>query len=170
MRLRSGSVSPVKESISVVSRLRIALLLLLSLLLTGVFQTEAQPLEVNLRGLSGAALRTSEVASGNTVLVVWASWSPRCRDIVDRLNGLNQRWSGKARVYGVSFNEDAAEVERFLAGKSLGVPTLLDADGSFSKKQAITVLPGLVVVQGGQVTYAGKLPDSPDSLLSGLLK
>ncbi len=131
----------------------------------------AQPLEVNLRGLRGKSLTTSEVAQGNTLLVVWTTWSPRCREtIVERLNSLQGRWGQSARIFGVSFNEEGGEVESFLAGKNLSVPILLDADGSFSKKHAITTLPGLVVVQNGQVTYAGKLPDTPDALLSGLLK
>lgn len=135
------------------------------------WQAEAQPIEVNLRGLRGAGLTTSEISQGNTVLVIWTSWSPRCRDtIVERLNRMKAALGGSAKVYAVSFNEDADEVERFLAGKSLSVPVLLDSDGSFSKKHAITVLPGLVVIRNGQVTYGGKLPDSPDALLSSLLK
>lgn len=134
-------------------------------------QAAAQPVEVNLRGLRGAALSSADAAHGNTLLVVWTSWSPRCRDtIVDRLNRLKSSWGSAAKIYGLSFNEDAADVERFLSGKALTVPVLLDSDGSFSKKHAITVLPGLVVIQNGRVTYAGKLPDSPDALLSGLLK
>lgn len=146
------------------------LLIFLALLVSGQ-SVAAQPLELNLRGLRGKGLTTSEVAQGNTLLVVWTTWSPRCRDtIVERLNGLQARWGQSARIFGVSFNEENSEVEGFLAGKDLVVPVLLDADGSFSKKHAITVLPGLVVVQNGQVTYAGKLPDTPDALLSGLLK
>ncbi len=124
----------------------------------------------DLPGLSGAGLRASDLTKGDTILVVWTSWSPRCRDVVERINALDQRWRGKARVYAVNFNEERADAERFLAGKSLAVPVVLDADGAFSKKNAITVLPGLIVVQDGRVTYAGKLPDAADGLLAGLLE
>lgn len=129
----------------------------------------AQPADVNLRGLGGASLTSADVARGNAVLVIWTSWSPRCRDIVERVNALQQKWGGKAKILAVSFNEDSGDVERFLAGKGLSVPVLLDTDGAFSKKRAITVLPGLIVIQNGQVTYAGKLPDAPESVLAGLL-
>lgn len=123
----------------------------------------------DLPGLSGSGVRSADLAKGNALLVVWTSWSPRCRDVVERVNALDQRWRGKARVYAVNFNEDRAEAERFLQGKTFSVPVLLDADGSFSKKNAITVLPGLVVIQDGKITYAGKLPDAADGLLAGLL-
>lgn len=123
----------------------------------------------DLQGLEGGALRQGDLAQGRTVLVVWASWSPRCRDIVARVNALTNRWSGRARVVAVSFQEDRGDVRQFLAGKSLKAPVYLDVDGSFSKKNAITSLPGLVVVVDGQSVYAGKLPDDPDRLLSDLL-
>lgn len=123
----------------------------------------------DLPGLRGSGLRAADLANGNAILVVWTSWSPRCRDIVERVNALQQRWGGQARVFAVNFNEDRAEVERFLQGKAINVPVVLDADGSLSKRNAITVLPGLILVQDGKITYAGKLPDAPDSLLAGRL-
>lgn len=124
---------------------------------------------IDLQGLDGGALRQGDLAQGKTVLVVWASWSPRCRDIVERVNAMASRWGGQARVVAVSFQEDRGDVRQFLAGKSLKAPVFLDADGAFSKKNAITSLPGLVVVIDGQSAYAGKLPDDPDGLLSNLL-
>jgi thiol-disulfide isomerase/thioredoxin len=127
----------------------------------------AQP--VSLQGLGGPALTNQELSQGNAVLVIWASWSPRCRDVVDRVNGLQGKWSGKAHVYSVNFNEDRSAAEGFLSGKKSAVPVVLDADGEFSKKNAITFLPGLIVYQGGKVIYAGRLPDNPDDLLAKLL-
>lgn len=127
----------------------------------------AQPLE--LAGLRGDSLRTADLAQGTTVLVVWAGWSPRCRDIVERVNALAGKWGGKARVVAINFEEDRHQVEQFLAGKSLRVPVYLDSDGGFSKKNAITSLPGLVVMRDGKAAYAGKLPDDPDRVLADLL-
>jgi thiol-disulfide isomerase/thioredoxin len=122
-------------------------------LLAAAFPAAAQP--GVLRGLDGPDLRPADLAQGTTVLVVWASWSPRCRDIVERVNALDRRWSSKARIVAVAFNEDRAEVERFLAGRRLGARVVLDADGAFAKKHAITWLPGLVVVKDGDAAYAG---------------
>lgn len=112
--------------------------------------------------LGGAQLGEADLAHGTTIAIIWASWSPRSRDIVERVNPLAARWGGKARVITVDFQEDRAAVERFLAGKRLAAPVFLDADGAFSKHYAVATLPGLLVVKEGQVTYHGKLPDDPD--------
>ena len=41
-----------------------------------------------LEGLNGETLSDVEVREGSTVIVVWASWSPRCQDIVPRVQSL----------------------------------------------------------------------------------
>lgn len=149
------------------------------LLLTGAFAALALLLaaprvapaqaDVRLPGLDGGQLTTADLGRGATVIVVWASWSPRCRDIVERTNALATRWGGRARVVTVDFQEDPAAVREFLAGKQLAVPVYLDRDGEFSKAHAVTTLPGLVVFRDGAARYEGKLPADPDATLSGLL-
>jgi len=125
---------------------------------------------VRLRGLDGSELADGDLARGATVAVIWASWSPRSRDIVERVNPIAARWGAQARVVTVDFQEDRPAVERFLAGKGLAAPVYLDADGAFSKKYAVATLPGLLVVKDGQVTYRGKLPDDPDRVIGEALK
>lgn len=122
-----------------------------------------------LRSLSGEELTDSALDRGTTIVVVWASWSPRGRDIDRRVNALVSRWGDRARVITVNFQEDRQTVEEFLAGKSLRAPVFLDPDGSFSKKHAVTTLPGLLVIQNGKSAYRGKLPDDPDSVISEIL-
>ncbi len=121
-------------------------------------------------GLGGEVLTQSDLDRGSTVLIVWASWSPRCRDIVERVNPLAERWGGKARVATVNFQEDRAAVETFLRGKALRAPVYLDADGAFSKRNAVTTLPGLLVYVDGRVAYSGRLPEDPDRVLSQALR
>jgi thiol-disulfide isomerase/thioredoxin len=124
---------------------------------------------VRLPGLDGGQLTGADLAHGATVIVVWASWSPRCRDIVERTNALAARWGSRARVVTVDFQEDPAAVRSFLAGQKLAVPVFLDRDGEFSKAHAVTTLPGLVVVRDGVARYEGKLPADPDATLSQAL-
>ena len=141
----------------------------LALLLGVASVAPASAQGVRLPGLQGGQLTEGDLAQGATIVVVWASWSPRGKDIVDRVNAIQSRWGGRARVVTVNFQEDRPTVEGFLAGKGLAVPVYLDADGAFSKKHAVTTLPGLLVVRDGNVAYRGRLPDDPAGILSETL-
>jgi thiol-disulfide isomerase/thioredoxin len=123
----------------------------------------------SLPGLEGGALRSSDVASGATVMILFAGWSPHCRDIVARTNAIQQRWGGRARVVLVDFQEEPGEVSGFLAGKGARAPVYLDADGTFAKQHRVTTLPGLVVYRDGEVVFQGKLPDDPQAELARVL-
>lgn len=128
----------------------------------------AQP--VNLACVGGGSLSDGDLARGATIVVVWASWSPRSRGIVERVNALAGRWSGNARVLTVNFQEDRQAVQVFLAGRNLAAPICLDPEGAFSKKYNVATLPGLLVVKDGQVAYRGKLPDDADQVIADLLR
>jgi thiol-disulfide isomerase/thioredoxin len=154
-------------------RLNGALAWTLALVLAAVVAVSAAPAraqDFRLPGLNGGQLSAGDLAQGTTILVVWASWSPKCRDIVDRVNAIHRAWGGRARVATVDFQEDRADVAGFLKGKSLSVPVYLDTDGSFSKSKAVTTLPGLLVIRDGKTAYRGRLPDDPDSVLSGAIQ
>jgi thiol-disulfide isomerase/thioredoxin len=123
-----------------------------------------------LPGLNGGSLSEGDLANGTTILVVWASWSPRCRDIVPRVNDLAGAAGGKGRVVTVNFQEERSAVEAFLAGKSLSAPVYLDASGDFSKAHAVTTLPGLIVYRGGQVRYQGRLESDAAAQVEKILQ
>lgn len=124
----------------------------------------------SLPGLDGSRLGDSELASGNHVLVVWASWSPRCRDIVPRVNELGRSLGGRARLATVNFQEDPTAIEEFLRREPLQAPVYLDRDGGFSKSHAVTTLPGLIVVRDGKIVYQGRLEADASSQVDGLLR
>jgi hypothetical protein len=126
--------------------------------------------DIHLAGLGGETLDDAELSHGTTIIVAWASWSPRSRDMVARVKPLASHWSARARVLTLDFEEDRPAVIAFLAGKDLGVPVFLDSDGTFSKKYAIATLPGLLVVKDGKVTYRGKLPDDPDTVITQAIR
>lgn len=129
----------------------------------------AQAQDLSLASLGSERLTDRELQRGATVVVVWASWSPKCRNIVQRVNAIERQWGSKARVVTVDFQEDRSEVESFLAGKNLSAPVFLDSDGAFSKKYAVTTLPGMLVFKDGSAAYRGKLPDDPNPVLTDIL-
>lgn len=125
-----------------------------------------------LTGLAGDQLTGADLEQGEVILVIWASWSPRCRDIAARVNALARAWSPRARVATVVFQEEAEVVRAFLkgqAGRGFNVPVYLDTSGSFSKKFGVTTLPGLLVIQDGRAEFQGKLPMNPDAVISRVL-
>lgn len=137
--------------------------ILVTVALLPVPRASAQGL--TLRSLGGESFSEGEMSRGPTIVVVWASWSPRGRDVVPRVNALHRRWSSKCRVLTVNFQEDRQAIQEFLAGQSFQVPVLLDEDGAFAKKYAVTSLPGLLVFRDGQKAFGGRLPDDPDRVL-----
>lgn len=145
-------------------------LLVATLVAAALFASPAFAELPRLPGLAGGELTEADLAQGKTVVVVWAGWSPRCREIVERTNLLADRWRGSARVVAVNFQEERGAVAAFLADKSPRFPVYLDADGEFARAQAVTNLPGLVVFVDGAVVYRGKLPADPDALLADLLR
>ena len=123
---------------------------------------------VRLPGLRGGELTQADLDRGSIVVVVWASWSPRCRDIVERINALEASLGGSARVVAVDFQEEAPVVEEFLRGKNLGAPVFLDRDGEFAKSMEVTSLPGIVVFKDGAVRLKGRLPGDPGAVAEAL--
>lgn len=141
------------------------------LALAGVLASGVQAVAgTSLPGLRGGRLSDADLASGSHVLVVWASWSPRCRDIVPRVNELGRRLGGRARLATVNFQEDPAAIEEFLQRQPLEAPVFLDRDGEFSKGHAVTTLPGLIVVRDGQVAFQGRLETDAVAQIEQLLR
>jgi thiol-disulfide isomerase/thioredoxin len=148
---------------------RTARALLALLLLAGLARSAGAQDVAGLSCLGGQRLSDGDLSRGTTIVVVWASWSPRSRDIVQRVNPIASRWGGNARVVTVNFQEERPAVEGFLAGKGLAAPVCLDADGVFSRKYNVATLPGLLVVKDGQVAFHGKLPDDAERVIAELL-
>lgn len=114
--------------------------------------------------LDGTAVKAAEV-SDNALFVVFSTWSPKCRNIVEQVNRIHKEWGGRAQVFLVNFQEDRAAVDEFLGGRALEVEVFLDADASFSKKHKITYLPSLLAVKDGVAAFGGKLPTDANSVL-----
>jgi thiol-disulfide isomerase/thioredoxin len=140
-------------------------LLMLVLALVGVFTAPAigqQP--EGLLTLDGQRV-AAEALEGDAIVVFFASWSPRCRDVVERATDLEKEWGKRARVFLVAFQESEEDVRAFLAGVEPEVEVLRDVDGSFSKRHGITTLPSLLVLEGGATVFRGRLTTDAQSVL-----
>ncbi len=149
-------------------RQRITAAICLIALLVAVSPAAAQWTLPRLGG--GAPLDQAAISSGLVIVVVWTTWSPRGRNIVERLNRIEADWGSRARVVSVVFQESPDAIERFLAGKSLAVPVYLDSgNAEFSKRHNVTQVPRLLVFKDGSTAVNVNLGDDPDPLIQGAL-
>ncbi len=127
----------------------------------------------SLVGLDQGQLSEADLGEGVSILVVWATWSPRCRDVAARIEALSASWSSRARLASVVFQEEPETIRRFLDenldGREPSAPVFVDASGAFSKKHAVTTLPSLLVFDDGKVVFRGKLPADPDPVIERAL-
>ena len=148
----------------------LAAVALLAVLAAGACARQAAAQEIVLPGLDGGQLRESDLGRGSVIAVVWASWSPRGRDVVAKVNDIESRWGSRARVITINYQESRAEVESFLAGKGLRAPVFLDTEGDFSKKYSKPNLPVLLVFRDGEQPVKTALPDDPHPTIAGALE
>lgn len=161
--------SPVRRGVRTQTILTGSLILVLSALILMPASAHAQGRPFRLEGLQGGELGPADFSQGVVIAVVWASWSPHCRNIVSQVDAIADKWGSEARVIMVNFQEDAAEAEAFLSGKRTKAPVYLDKSGAFSKTHSVTNLPGLVIFKDGAAAFSGKLSRNPDSIISQTL-
>jgi thiol-disulfide isomerase/thioredoxin len=116
----------------------------------------------------GEQISASELRQGNTLVIFWASWSPKSRGIFERINAAAGRWEGRVRVVAVNYQEDPQEARRFLGGRALKVPVCFDVDGSFSQGYDVATLPEFILLRDGAVAVRGRLDDE-DGKIAGAI-
>lgn len=146
----------------------IVLLTLVAVLLGGV-GLSAQGRQFRLQGLEGGSLEATDLSRGTYIAVVFATWSPRGKDVVERANEIHDRWGGQAKVIMVDFQEESSEVEAFLAGQRPKAAVYLDLDGSFSKRFSVTHLPALLILKDGAAAFSGRLTKDSNAVISQTL-
>lgn len=110
-------------------------------------------------------LRESDLGRGSSLVVLWASWSPKSRGIAERVQAIAGQWGGQARVVAVNFQERPDEVAASLRRNPWPVPVFLDTEGLFAKKYSVTTLPALLIFKEGRLAYAGKLSEDPGAVI-----
>lgn len=152
-----------------IPRLGLASLLLVLATLTLASTTSALE-RLTLPGLAGDSLSETDFDDRDALIVVWASWSPRCHDILERLEALEARWGDRLELVSVVFQEDADTVRGFLGPGHDGSPEVyFDLDGTFAKQVDVATLPTLLVVRSGEVVFRGRLPADPNPVIEGAL-
>jgi cytochrome c biogenesis protein CcmG/thiol:disulfide interchange protein DsbE len=137
-----------------------------------------KPLELSAAQLDGVEVRVHAMEGNVRIVDFWASWCDPCRDqlpFLDRL--VREHGPDGLSAYAVSFDEDRAAVERFLAETPVSFPVLWDKGGAaFSGPLEVTRLPttllldrrGVVreVLLGFDADHAARLQDVVRRLLA----
>jgi len=102
---------------------------------------------VSLPTLDGEPWKLSEQAGQAVLLNFWTSWCEPCRAEMPALQRLSARYAQTGlQVLAVNFRESPDTVRRFVANTGMGLPVLMDADGSAAKSLGISIFPTTVLV------------------------
>lgn len=131
---------------------------------------DAQQPAFRLPLLAGSGeLTPDELAKGTQIVVVWASWSPRCRDIDEQVAALHSKWRDRATVITVNFQEKPDAIRAALADRKMKVPVYLDSTGAFSKMHAVTTVPHVLVFVDGKRVLGQRLTSDIDQVIASKL-
>jgi thiol-disulfide isomerase/thioredoxin len=114
--------------------------------------------------LGGGTLDLGSAPGVPTVVNLWGSWCPPCRDELPVLQQLADAAGGKVRVVGVISKDGVPQAESVAEDAGLRFPGAFDGQGELMTRLGLNALPVTFFVDaGGAVTYrqvgpVGSLP------------
>ncbi len=120
--------------------------------------------DISAEDLEGRMVRLADVPARVRVVDLWASWCEPCRAQLPVLDQLAQRYGDRGlSVTGVSFDEDRAQLEAFLAGTPVGFQVLWDKGGArLAARLDVQRLPTTLVLDRRGVVRLVRLGYTPE--------
>ncbi len=90
---------------------------------------------------------TLPLSDGNiTVINLWATWCPPCRDEMPELETFYQNNKDKVKFYAINSGETTGKIEEFMTAHKYSLPVLLDKNGAGGKMLRTMGIPTTVVL------------------------
>lgn len=114
--------------------------------------------------LAGDEVRVADHQGKVRVVDFWASWCDPCRDQLPFLDRLARAYEADGLlVYAISFDEDRAALEGFLAAAPVSYPVMWDQGGALlSERLGVTRLPTTLLVDRAGVVREVHLGFAPE--------
>jgi thiol-disulfide isomerase/thioredoxin len=115
-----------------------------------------KPVDIGARSLDGREVKLPASGAKVTVVDFWATWCDPCRDQMPELDRLAASLRDQGlQVYAISFDEDRAAVEEFVARTPVGFAVLWDKGGAtLAERLELTRLPTTMILDGAGVVRA----------------
>ena len=104
--------------------------------------------------MGGGTLDLSRAPGVPTVLSLWASWCPPCREELPMVQQLAAAGGDRVRVLGVASLDGAKQAASFAADAGITFPSAFDGDGEVMSAIGVNTLPHTVFLAAdGSVAY-----------------
>jgi peroxiredoxin len=102
----------------------------------------------------GKKVSMKDLNSKVVVLSYWATWCSMCKEQMPWLMELSRKLSANGLTVVAATNEDAKTVRKYLEGKTVSLPILLDAGDTLLDRFKVQTVPTTVVIdQDGRVAF-----------------
>lgn len=118
----------------------------------------------------GGTLDLAEAPGTPTLVNLWGSWCPPCREEMPLLQELAVAAGGKVQVVGVISKDGRPQAESFAADAGVTFPSAFDGEGKLMADLGINVLPYTYFLDAdGALTYTQVGPVTSIEQLRGLV-
>jgi peroxiredoxin/outer membrane lipoprotein-sorting protein len=103
--------------------------------------------DFTLTDLTGAPVKLSSQKGSVVILDFWATWCGPCVASLPHLNQVYEDLKGKGlKVFAVNVQEEKEKVQGFVTAHKLGMPILLDSQGSVGQLYQVEGIPQTVII------------------------